>query len=171
MQPRLVLKLKKTKNVQRLKKIQLKKINVYSFAKTKLNYKRGIKLFSMIKLIFNMQPVFLRAKSFFRKTNRKKGHPLAVFKTFRSQQKILLLNLLKYSILPAIKNLKLVVKKKNSLTSVTLSIPSPFVFLNLQSFFLYFRNSPTIFFSLNFYKITQEELYFLLRFLQLPFKS
>lgn len=115
MQSRLVLKLKKKKNVQHLKKTALKKINVYSFAKTKLNYKKGIKLFALIKLIFNIQPVFLRAKAFFRKTNRKKGHPIAVFKTFRHHKKNLLINLLKYTILPAIKNLKLVKKKKKCL--------------------------------------------------------
>jgi ribosomal protein L5 len=164
-----LLKVSNIKNIHKVQDLKVDQVKVYSFAKKRLNYKKAIKLFSFLKIIFKIHPIFLRSKNFFKKKNIKKGYPVAVLKTWRKTSTLFTKNLLKSYVIPFLKNAKLKFIEKKENNCIQLHIKNPFIFINIQPFFLFFKKHSTITCTFYFKKVSKYQMYFILRYLQMPY--
>lgn len=149
--------------------------STFSFVKKEnISLKALIKVSTFLELITAQRAFFVRSKKSVASLKIRRGVPVGSKVTLRNTSLFAFLFKLIWQVLPNIKNfhssLKFNKLKENRMNGLTLTIPSALNFLELQSFYFFFKsfNNLRIVFSFS-RDITKNELFFTSRFYKLPF--
>jgi len=163
------LRIKQTKNIHQATLFDIKTIKLVIINNEKLGLKKILKFFGALKLITLEQPMFLRLKKTQVRLNLKFGWPIGVFKKLRKKKFLFFLKKFKWEILPQLNNSWFF--KKKIKTTFSLMIKNVFVFSNLKPFFFFFNNFFYIQICFFFNTKKYQEIFFILRYYQIPFKQ
>lgn len=152
----------------------LEKLTFFYTKKEHISIKSLIKVSTFLELITGQRSFFLRSKKSLASLKIRRGLPIGAKVTLRKSALFSFLYKLIWLVLPNIKNfyskLNFNKLKQNKFNSLSLTIPSALNFLDLQSFYFFFKSFNNLKIVLSFSKvITKNELYFSSRFYKLPF--
>ena len=128
--------------------------------------------YTLIQIITGFKPQILRAKRSISQLKQRKGLPIGVKVTLRGQIKENFYTRLLWEILPKLKEIFILFKKKHlkQTTAWTFSLTEPLLFSELHSYYSYYKTAPSLNFSFLINSFFNEQNIFLAHLNKLPLK-
>lgn len=160
------------KNIHK-QNVSMKKITIAMLPKNNTSIEDFLCCYTLLQIITGFKPNILRAKKSINKIKQRKGVPIGVKLTLRRQVKENFYTRLVWEILPKLKEVYILFKKKhiNQSTSWNFTLVEPLLFSELHPVYSLYQAAPSMQFSFLFNTFFNEQNIFMAHYAKLPLKK